>query len=90
MSIGAPGGRDITEPTGEAMPSFVSSRAREDRRLIAILGEWILPPYTLVRRLEKPPYEPSLGFSLPRPKPCWFGRSARGMKMNDRSVAGKM
>ena len=77
---------DIIEPTGETM----LSRAMDDRLLRATLGEETLPPYALVRLLEKPlpPIEPNR--PRPRPKPCWIGRSARGMKMNDRSTVGKI
>jgi hypothetical protein len=66
--------RDIVEPVGETMFSLLISRASEERRLMATLGEYALPytlpPKTLVR-LEYPPIEPSIDLPLPRPpKPC--------------------
>jgi hypothetical protein len=76
------------EPAGDTILSL-KSLANEDRLLIcAMLGEYTLPPKTLVRLLEKPPMEPN--FDLPLPNPCWLGRSALGMKMNERSIAGKI
>ncbi len=48
----------------------------------------------LVLLLERGPNPPKPAPKLPRPltlpKPCWLGRKALGMKMNDRSVDGKM
>jgi hypothetical protein len=45
--------RDIVEPLGETIDSLLTSRASDDRRLIATLGVYVLPyaepPKTLVR-----------------------------------------
>ena len=68
--------------------SFLKSRPKDERLLMATLGEYTLPPKTLVLLLEKPPMEPN--FDLPLPNPCWLGRSALGMNMNERSTAGNM
>jgi hypothetical protein len=87
-----PGGKRTTglepimDPAGDATKL---SRAIEDLRLMATLGEYILPPYMLVRRLENPPIEPS-PLPLPLPKPCWLGRRFRGINMKDLSNAGKI
>jgi hypothetical protein len=81
--------RDMMEPAGETRLSRPISRAMDERLLMATLGEYTLPPYALVRLLEKPaPNDPNR--PRPRPKPCWLGRSARGIKMNDRSVVGNI
>jgi hypothetical protein len=69
--------------------SLGTSYASDDRRLIAILGEYalpyMLPPNTLVL-LENPPIDPRPERPLLlEPNPCWFGRIALGMKINDRS-----
>lgn len=69
------------EPVGDTIPSL----AMDDLLLIATLGEYMLPPYTLVLRLDMPPYEPTPR-PRPRPNPCWLGRNARGMNINDRSI----
>ena len=86
------GGREMAEPVGESMNSRPTSGAIEDRRLRAMLGEYTLPytlpPQTLVLR-EKTPDPSTERGPLPRVR-CWFGRMARGMKMNDLSLAGKM
>jgi hypothetical protein len=76
------------------MPSRGISWATDERRLMATLGvytlPYTLPPYALVR-LENPPTDPNPRPLLLRdPKPCWFGRMARGIKMNDRSTAGNI
>jgi hypothetical protein len=46
-------GLDMVEPVGDTTTSLLTSLAREDRRLIATLGEYTLPytlpPKTLVR-----------------------------------------
>ncbi len=65
------------------------SLAMEDRLLMAMLGEYMLPLYILVRRLEKPPIDPR-PLPLPRFIPCWLGRRFRGMNMKERSTEGKM
>ena len=44
--------RDMVEPVGDMIESLEISWAREERRLMATLGEYMLPPYALVRRLE--------------------------------------
>jgi len=81
--------RDMIDPAGDTRLSRPISRAIDERLLIATLGEYTLPPYALVRLLEKPPpKDPNR--PRPRPKPCWLGRRALGMKMNERSVVGKM
>ena len=83
----------MAEPVGESMNSRPISGAIDDRRLRAILGEYMLPymlpPQTLVPRENTPDPSTDRGPPLPRVR-CWFGRIARGMKMNDLSVAGKM
>jgi len=51
---------------------------------MAMLGVYTDPAYMLVRLL---PWK----LLLVRPRyPCWFGRSARGMNMNDLSELGKI
>lgn len=83
--------RDMMDPAGETRLSRPISRAIDERRLMATLGEYTLPPYALVRLLEKPapaPKEPKR--PRPRPNPCWFGRNALGMNMKDRSGVGNM
>lgn len=72
-------GRDIVEPIGVIRVSRLISWTREERRDIAMLGEYMLPPYTLgppppymlVRR-EKPPSDPNVGrpLLLLDPNPC--------------------
>ena len=68
---------------GEWMP-LCEAPARDDLRLIATLGEYVLPPKILVLRLPAK-------LPLPRPltKACWFGRIALGMNMKERSLLGK-
>jgi hypothetical protein len=53
---------DMMDPTGDAILSL----AMEDLLLMAMLGEYMLPLYMLVRRLEKPPIDPR---PLPLPRP---------------------
>lgn len=65
-----PGGRDMTDPAGDIMPSRPKSLAMDDLLLIATLGEYMLPPNTLVLRLEYPPIEPNPVLSFVLPKPC--------------------
>ena len=79
----------MAEPVGEMSPSRPYCPASDDLLLMPMLGEYMLPPYALVRLLEKPPIEPN-GLPLPLPNGCWFGRCALGMKINDLSVDGKM
>ena len=57
---------DMIEPAGET----ILSRAMDDRLLSATLGEYTLPPYALVRLLEKPPPPIEQKRPRPRPKPC--------------------
>ena len=84
-SPAAPGCRGNAPVAGERIPFCEAPPARDDRRLMATLGEYVLPPYTLVLRLPAK-------LPLPRPleKLCWFGLSALGMKIKDLSTLGKI
>lgn len=82
----------MAEPVGETRKSLPKSGAMEDRRLRATLGVYALPAYTLPPNtlvlLEYPPMDPRPDLGFPRNR--WLGRIARGMKIKDLSVAGKM
>lgn len=41
------GGRDIIDPLGDIILSRGTSKAREDRLLMAMLGVYEVPPYIL-------------------------------------------
>jgi len=84
-SVTAPGGRGNAPVAGERIPFCEAPPTSDDLRLMAMLGEYTLPPYTLVLRLPA-----KLPLPRPREKFCWFGLSALGMKMKDRSTLGKI
>jgi hypothetical protein len=84
-SVTGPDGRGNAPVAGERTPFCEAPPTSEDRRLMAMLGEYVLPPYTLVLRLPA-----KLPLPRPREKLCWFGLSALGMKMKDRSTLGKI
>jgi hypothetical protein len=50
-SATAPGCRGNVPVAGERMPFCEAPPPRDDLRLMAMLGEYVLPPYTLVLRL---------------------------------------
>ena len=50
-SVTAPGGRGNALVAGERMPFCEAPPTSDDLRLMAMLGEYVLPPYTLVLRL---------------------------------------
>jgi hypothetical protein len=50
-SAPAPGCRGNVPVAGERIPFCEATPANDDLRLMAMLGEYVLPPYTLVRRL---------------------------------------
>lgn len=60
-------------PPGDMIPSADTSLASDDLLLIATLGEYVLPAYALVLRLERPPsplWPPKLPLCFALPNPC--------------------